>query len=135
MILATGLTQEFLIVHGQEASTPLVETQWNLVEINDTAVKPSTSDARPYIYLQQEGDKLSGSDGCNRLFGSYDLSGSSLQFHSVAQTLMACHDSSPGDGAEITEALKLTTSFHIAGDVLELRVDDRVLARFEARKR
>ena len=68
----------------------VVETQWNLIELNGSAVNVPGNEGQVYIYLQQEGDKLSGSDGCNRFFGSYDLSGASLQFHSVAQTLMAC---------------------------------------------
>ena len=118
------------------ASLPsVIETQWNLIELNGTAVNVPASEGQVYIYLQQEGDKLSGSDGCNRFFGSYDLSGSSLQFHSVAQTLMACRGAFTEREAEFMEALKLVTSYQIADNVLQLKVDDRVLARFQARKK
>jgi heat shock protein HslJ len=114
--------------------TKLTETQWNLIEINGAPVAPGDPGHSPYIYLQEQGDKLSGSGGCNRLFGSFDLTGSSLQFHSVAQTMMACRDTSMAHESELTEALKLTTSFQIAEGVLQLKMDDRVLARFRARK-
>jgi heat shock protein HslJ len=115
--------------------TSVIETQWNLIELNGTAVNVPASEGQVYIYLQQEGDKLSGSDGSNRFFGSYDLSGSSLQFHSVAQTMMACRGAFTEHEAEFTEALKLVTSYQIADNVLQLKVDDRVLARFQARKK
>ena len=113
----------------------VVETQWNLVELNGSAIDIPASGGQVYIYLQQEGDKLSGSDGCNRFFGSYDLSGTSLEFHSVAQTMMACRGSFTGREAEFLTALKLVTSYQISDNALQLKVEDRVLARFQARKK
>jgi heat shock protein HslJ len=114
----------------------VVETQWNLLELNGSTANIPATEGQVYIYLQQERDKLSGSDGCNRFFGSYDLSGSSLEFHSVVQTLMACRGNGFTDrGAEFLDALKLVSSYQISDNVLELKVDGRVLARFEARKK
>ncbi len=113
----------------------VVETQWNLIELNGSAVNVPGNEGQVYIYLQQEGDKLSGSDGCNRFFGSYDLSGASLQFHSVTQTLMACRGAFTDREAEFVDALKLVTSYQISENILQLKVDDRVLARFQARKK
>jgi copper homeostasis protein (lipoprotein) len=113
----------------------LTETQWNLIELDGNPVTIHAGDTQPYIYLQAQGDRLSGSGGCNRFFGSYDVSGGSLQFHSVAQTLMACAGDSAAREPALLEALKLTTAYQISGDTLQLRVDDRVLARFQARKK
>lgn len=118
------------------ASQPsLTETQWNLTEVEGEPVTVQAADSQPYIYLQEPGDKLSGSGGCNRLFGSFDLSGSSLQFHSIASTLMACAGNSSSHEAALLEALRLTTSYQMSGNVLQLKVDDRVLARFQARRK
>ena len=117
------------------ASVSLKETQWNLVELEGNPVTAASSQNQPYIYLHAEGDKLTGSGGCNRVFGSFDLDGSLLQFHSVAQTLMVCPGSSGAHEPELQQALKLATSYRIDGDTLELKVDDRVLARFQAEKR
>ncbi len=115
------------------APVSVTETQWNLVEIDGEPIPAGSG--RPYIYLQEPGDKLSGSGGCNRLFGSFDLSPGSLQFHSVASTKMACADDSQRHEPELLQALNLTTSYRVSGDVLELRADERVLARFQARKK
>jgi len=118
------------------ASQPsLTETQWNLIELNGNPVAVRPTETHPYIYLQVQGDRLSGSGGCNRFFGSFDVSGSSLQFHSVAQTQMACPGASMQREPELLEALKLVTSYQISGNILQLRLDDRVLACFEAMKK
>jgi putative lipoprotein len=120
-----------------EASTPasLKETQWDLIELNGSPVTAASSDSRPYIYLHADSDKLTGSGGCNRLFASFDLDGSSLQFHAVAQTLMACAGNAGAQEPQLLEALKLATIYSITGDELDLKVDDRVLARFRAEKK
>jgi len=121
---------------AQAASQPsLTETQWNLIELNGSPVAVRSTEQQPYIYLQVQGDRLSGSGGCNRFFGSFDVSGGSLQFHSVAQTMMACPGASMQREPELLEALKLVTSYQISGTTLQMRLDDRVLARFEAMKR
>jgi heat shock protein HslJ len=48
---------------------------------------------------------------------------------------MACADDSQRHEPELLQALNLTTSYRVSGDVLELRADERVLARFQARKK
>lgn len=113
------------------AAVSLTETHWNLIELDGTAVGDAPAESLPYIYLQEPGDKLSGSGGCNRLFGSFDRSGSSLQFHSVASTMMVCGNDSSQYESGLLQALKLATGFQIVGNVLQLRVDDRILARFQ----
>jgi heat shock protein HslJ len=139
-VVAAGLLVSAPIGRSQSAqsATPaasLKETQWNLVELDGAAVAAVSADAQPYIYLHDDSDKLTGSGGCNRFFGSFDLSGSSLEFHSVAQTLMVCPGASGEHESALQNALKLTTGYRINGNELELRVDDRVLARFQAEKK
>ncbi len=117
------------------AAASLKETQWNLIELDGTPVTSASAGNQPYIYLHADNDKLTGSGGCNRLFASFDLDGSALQFHAVAQTLMACPGPAVVSEPDMLQALKLITSYRITGDELELRVDDRVLARFRAEKK
>ena len=141
LVATTGFCQAGPIGGVQPAASGasqarVVETQWNLIELNGSTVNvPEADKGQIYIYLQQDGDRLSGSDGCNRFFGSYDLSGSSLQFHSVAQTMMACQGGFTEREAELLEALKLASSYQISDSILQLKVGDRILARFQARKK
>ena len=46
-------------------------------------------DNAPQLVLGDDG-KLSGTDGCNRLMGSWELEGDTVKFGQVASTLMAC---------------------------------------------
>jgi heat shock protein HslJ len=136
-VLASVLAANAQTSQGQ-ASTPsssLKETQWNLVELEGDAVTAASPESDPYIYLHEDSDKLTGSGGCNRFFGSFDLDGNSLEFHSVAQTLMACPGNAGSHEPTLLEALKLTTSYRITADELELRVGERVLARFRGEKK
>lgn len=132
-VSASGEGRQDATAGGTQPS--VVETQWNLVELNGSAVNLPAGEGQVYIYLQQDGDKLSGTDGCNRFFASYDLSGASLEFHSVQQTMMACRGSFTGREAEFLDALKLVSSYQVSDNALQLKVDDRVLARFQARKK
>jgi heat shock protein HslJ len=116
------------------APRPPQEVHWNLVELDGAPVAVSTAESQPYIYLQAQGDKLSGSGGCNRLFGSYDLNGNSLEFHSVAATQMACPGNAMDNEARLFEVLKLVTNFQIVDDVLSLRANDHVVAKFQPEK-
>lgn len=44
---------------------------------------------QPHLLLD-EGGEFSGSDGCNRLFGSWEQDGAAISFGEVGTTLMAC---------------------------------------------
>ena len=48
---------------------------------------------------------------------------------------MACRGGFTDREAEFLEALKLVTGYQITDNLLQLKVDDRVLARFQARKK
>ena len=48
---------------------------------------------------------------------------------------MACRGAFTEREAEFLEALKLATSYQIAEGILQLRVNDRVIARLQARKK
>lgn len=117
------------------ASTPTApprEIHWTLIELDGTAIQSDAPEQKPYIYLQSDGDKLSGSGGCNHLFGSFDLDGHSLEFHSVRSTLMACPGVSAEQEEKLLEVLRLATSYQLDSGILSLRLDRRVLARFQS---
>lgn len=52
----------------------------------------SEAEGQPHLVLD-EGGELSGSDGCNRLSGSWEqMDDGKVEFGTVAATLMACPD-------------------------------------------
>jgi heat shock protein HslJ len=76
----------------------LYQQQWNLTSLNGQTV-PSTTTAH-LLFTAGQINRVSGSTGCNRLSGVYELSGTkSIKFLPLAVTKMACLD----NGANETE--------------------------------
>lgn len=48
-----------------------------------------TDPSRPSLVLAEDG-RLSGTDGCNRLTGSWTVDGTTLTFSALASTMMFC---------------------------------------------
>ncbi len=46
-------------------------------------------DAKPYLELSDDGS-VAGSDGCNRMTGTFTVDGDTVTFGQLASTLMAC---------------------------------------------
>jgi heat shock protein HslJ len=110
----------------------LVGTYWKAVELAGTATP--TQDPKREAHLEfQAGGRVSGSDGCNRVTGSYRLTDDRVTFQTVG-TLMACMKSSGTEGP-FREALKAAARLTVAGDRLELfDASGTRLAAFLARR-
>lgn len=95
----------------------LVGTYWKAVELAGTATP--TQDPKREAHLEfQAGGRVSGSDGCKRVTGSYRLTDDRVTFQ-TAGTLMACMNPSGTEGP-FREALKAAARLTVAGDRLEL---------------
>lgn len=73
-------------------SVPLEKTEWRLVRLGRVAVNGDDLHRPPEIALDPESHRASGSGGCNRIMGEYELKGDSLTFARMASTMMACPD-------------------------------------------
>lgn len=67
---------------------------------------------RPHLVLAGDG-ALSGSDGCNRLIGSWEQDGEAVRFIGVGSTMMACPD--------VDDWLAALDSAVLEGDSLRVR--------------
>ncbi len=111
-------------------TAPLEATYWKLTQLNGTAVVPKAESREAHLVFQTEG-RMAGSDGCNRMFGSYTLANDTIRFGKMGGTLMACRE--PARDREFTAALEKATKWRILGSQLELRGgQDELLARFQA---
>ncbi len=70
----------------------ITEKYWKLAVIfGDPVVWNENFNQEPYLILKTEGNRVIGSDGCNRLMGSYELKkGNHLSFSEIGSTKMAC---------------------------------------------
>ena len=100
---------------------PLVGTNWTLDSIYSGDAVSSVISGTSITAIFSDDGKVSGSAGCNRYFGSYTTTGSSLSIGSLGSTKMHC----TGDGIMLQEmqylaALEKTGGFSIAGTRLSL---------------
>jgi len=109
-------------------------TYWSLVELNG---KPATSGmgrTQPYIRLHSEQSRLEGSSGCNAVTGTYIVEQNALQFTPGGITMMMCPPALMEQEQGLIAALKVTSSYKIEGDMLELSNGTTVVARFQAQE-
>lgn len=101
------------------ADAPLAGTRWRLVALGEEAVRVADASRAPHLVLAAEGGRLSGSDGCNRLLGTYVLDGAALAFSGLGTTRMACAEGME-QAATFARALATTASHRVSGDHLDL---------------
>ena len=101
---------------GQAIGQSLEGTYWRATEL---AGKPVVAqDPKREAHLQFQAGRVTGSDGCNRLTGSYQLNGDRVTFGQMIGTQMACLNPGGTEGPfrDALNASRLT----VAGDRLEL---------------
>jgi para-nitrobenzyl esterase len=92
-------------------------TYWKALELAGRTI--GAQDPRREAHLQFQAGRLSGSDGCNRIRGSYQRDGDRVTFGQVAGTQMACLNPA-GTEAPFRDALGKTARLSIEGDRLQL---------------
>lgn len=107
-------------------------TRWVPVRLHDREVTVRDNQREPYFALEPNEHRVSGSGGCNRLIGGYQLHGDQLTFTRMALTRMACPEVNFEDA--LLKALESTRHWKISGAHLELAdATGQVVARFESR--
>jgi copper homeostasis protein (lipoprotein) len=113
-----------------KADAPLEKTEWKLIWLKGTAIETAAPQQVPYFQLDPDSHRVSGSGGCNRMTGGYELSGDHLKFSQMAMTRMACIHGGDTE-ANFSQALDKVTQWKIAkGKLLLLDADQHVLAKF-----
>jgi len=117
------------------SGAPLRGTEWRLVALGTAPVTPSDTLRAARLTLHPDSKQVTGSGGCNRMFGVYELKGDALRFSGVGSTKMACKSGMDTEGAFLPALLRVAR-WHVSGQQLELSDSSGVvLARFEARPR
>jgi heat shock protein HslJ len=116
---ATALASSLaLAAQGVSGPRPLAGTYWKAIELAGKPVPAQGSSHEAYLVLQ-EGGRVYGSDGCNRVAGTYRLKDTAVTFGEMAATRMACIDAGGIDVA-FRDALTSARRLAVAGDRLEL---------------
>lgn len=110
------------------AQTSLGNTRWELTHLNGKTV----ADSKAYIEFDENEKRITGSTGCNRMFGSYELDGSKFKVGGVGSTRMACLQR----GAMETESAFLkaigeANKVMVVRGVLRFYMNNTVVSRFK----
>ena len=131
LIIVAVSVRAGVLKHQTEAA-PLEKTEWKLIWLGSTKIELGVPQQVPYIQLDPENHRVSGSGGCNRLSGTYELEGNHLKFTQMAMSRMACLHGGETENA-FTQALDLVTAWKIVGGTLLLMdADQQVVAKFSA---
>lgn len=133
-LMADGGIYEFEPVGQQSlgsSKAPLLEnTDWKLIWLGDSPLTSASPQQEPHLLFDSNTHRVSGSGGCNRLTGGYQLTGSHLKFGQIASTMMACVHGMEAEQALLHMLPKVET-WKIAGQELELLdASGKALARF-----
>jgi heat shock protein HslJ len=114
----------------EAATASLENTYWKLIALGETKVPALPRE--PQIVLNSQTHRVEGSGGCNRVAGSYELSGHQIRFNQMASTMMACPQGMETE-KEFLNALNQAKTWKIAGSRLELfGGDGHSIAKFES---
>ena len=115
-----------------KSAVPLEKTYWKATELGGKPVAAGDLSREAHLVFGTE-SRVAGSDGCNRVSGSYQLTGDAIKFGQMVGTQMACPGSGETERA-FRAALGDATRYRIVGNRLELYgAAGARLARFEAR--
>lgn len=114
------------------AQVSLPGHRWEIIEVMGKDITAMRLQATPFLQFstEAEGFRLSGSDGCNNLMGSYDMGDhGTIAFGQMAFTRKACPEN--GDiNAPLVEALQKATNFTLSQDGQQLQLHRGKMAPF-----
>lgn len=124
-----------------EASTPAASTQlanktWSLTHLDGVAIAQTDTQKVPNLQFDSATQRVSGSDGCNRVMGGYTATGFQLKFGALASTMMACiGDDNANISSQYGPALAKVASYQITDQILVLKdTNGKVVLQFTATK-
>ena len=128
--ISGALEERYVLV--KDRNDPRLEgREWVLTELLGEPVAPAEGRPAPSLYFDGSRGRVSGSDGCNRLMGSYRLfERDRIEFSQLAGTLMACPDMTLPD--RFREVLNKVGDYAITDGELSLfKGRTAILARFK----
>lgn len=133
LVVALALACAAADTRPAATTLPFERTRWTLSALGPAATPIAKTQSEAFLLFGDPPGRVSGSGGCNRLAGSYELAGDELRFGPIAGTRMFCAEGMSVEDA-LGSALGQTASLRIEADRLELRnASGALLATFQGR--
>jgi heat shock protein HslJ len=104
---------------------------WRLVEVQGEAVDTSNMRRPAEFTFDKTEQRISGSAGCNNIFGKFTVAADKLTFSPLAATKMACPDMSVED--KFLKIVDKVNGWKVTEGFLVLSQDGNALAKFVAK--
>lgn len=95
-IIIAGAALAMTSCRSAKEATPLssMNGEWNIIEINGSAVVPMQGQQLPFIGFDTSTGKVYGFSGCNRIIGTIDINAKAgtIDLGALGSTRMACPD-------------------------------------------
>jgi heat shock protein HslJ len=101
------------------ADAELLDTPWRIIWLDGKPFAAEDVSKPAEVTFDEKEQRVHGTSGCNRFFGTYSLQGSSLSLSQMGATRMACAKGMDKE-QQILTALGETGRFEIADSTLEL---------------
>lgn len=110
----------------QTATLADVEGEWNVIEIEGTAVVPALGQEFPFMGFNRQEGRIYGHAGCNRIVGMLDTSAKPgcIDFRGLGSTRMMCPDMA--NEQHLMEALEQVKHYRL--------IDATTLGLFSSKK-
>lgn len=123
-----------IMLYSCSGTKPLADQQWTgkkwtLVTMNGNPVQISHTEKDAHLVFNADSKTITGSGGCNRITGGYNLTKSSINFPSIASTRMACIDMAFEKA--FLDWLKKVNGYEYTGDELILKEGKTALLVFK----
>lgn len=94
MVAGAALAMTSCRSSKEAASLSSMNGEWNIIEINGSAVVPAQGQQLPFIGFDTTTGKVYGYSGCNRIMGSVDVNAKAgtIDLGALGSTRMACPD-------------------------------------------
>lgn len=128
LLLGTGCTLQNKTL--STTNSTLVDSYWLLLSVEGEDLQGPTDTRTAYIRFEANENDINGFTGCNRFFGKYALTDSTVRLSNIGSTRMAC----PNNELEskFLSVLERATSYTTAGDVLTFYAAGKAIATFRA---
>lgn len=116
-----------------ESCGPTIEGKtWRLIELPGQSLAAIDPERAPSLTLDPATKRASGSAGCNRFSGTYEVDGNALTFGPLATTRMACPPEIMAVEDALLKALAAETAWSLQDGTLVLTREGQLIARFAA---
>ncbi|ASZ13208.1 META domain-containing protein [Chitinophaga pendula] len=132
VIAATACNSARRMVAGEESY--IYNKEWKLTTLNGNAIDTIQHRSIPTLVFDKKNQRVSGNAGCNRMMGSFEISGmDNIAFSKLVSTLMACADMELE--GNYMKTLEQVNKFSVTttDNTLLLLKGDVVVARFIAK--